>query len=212
MSAEKFSVVVGTAAPLMLDNVDTDAIIPGPWMISYGAKFSEGLFGRWRFIGGEPGGADNPEFVLNRPEHRGAKFLIAGHNFGCGSSREHAVWALRDFGIRGVIAKSFGDIFYTNCFKNCFLPLKLPPDEVECIAAAAAVGERPMTVDLLRCVLVTPDARTLELKLDTAHRQTLLDGLDMIGQSLLHERQISDYEARQRAAQPWLYAMIHPRE
>jgi len=144
---------------------------------------------------------------LNRPEYRGAKFLIAGENFGCGSSREHAIWALLGFGMRGVIAKSFGDIFYSNCFKNCFLPLQLPSTEVDSIAAAATADSRPMTIDIEQCVLMTPDSRTVFFQLDHSHRQTLLQGLDMIGQTLLWERQIGEYEMRQRASQPWLHGM-----
>jgi 3-isopropylmalate/(R)-2-methylmalate dehydratase small subunit len=209
MSTEKFSVVSGAAAPFMMDNVDTDAIIPGPWVLSYGARFGEGLFGRWRYTGGERGNPENPDFVLNRREYRQAKFLIAGENFGCGSSREHAVWALRDFGIRSVIAKGFGDIFYSNCLKNCFLPLVLPADEIDRIAAAAesVAGERCMTIDLERCTLTTPDNRTIHFTLDATHRRALLDGLDSIDQTLLHDGEISSFEKHDHISRPWVYTL-----
>jgi 3-isopropylmalate/(R)-2-methylmalate dehydratase small subunit len=212
MSTEKFSVVSGPAAPLMIDNVDTDAIIPAPWVLSFGSRFSEGLFGRWRYTGGERGNPENPEFILNRPAYRQAKFLIAGENFGCGSSREHAVWALRGFGIRSVIAKGFGDIFYSNCFKNCFLPLALPADEVDRLAATAesVAGERPMSIDLERCTLTTPDDRILHFELDATHRRALLDGLEFIDQTLLHAAEIELFERRDRLSRPWIHALPPP--
>jgi len=209
VGTEKFGVVSGPAAPLMIDNVDTDAIVPGPWVLSYGARFSEGLFGRWRYAGGERGNPENPNFILNRPAYRQAKFLIAGENFGCGSSREHAVWALREFGIRSVIAKGFGDIFYSNCFKNCFLPLVLPAAEVDRLAASAesVAGERPMTIDLEHCTLTSPDNRTIHFHLDETHRRALLDGLDFIGQTMLHDGDIAQFEKRDQALRPWIYAL-----
>lgn len=209
MSTEKFSVVTGTAAPLMMDNVDTDAILPAPWVLSYGTRFGEGLFGRWRYVGGEGGNPENPDFILNRPVYRAAKFLIAGENFGCGSSREHAVWALRDFGIRCVIAKGFGDIFYSNCFKNCFLPLTLPAEEVDRIAATAESvdGKQPLTIDLERCTLTTPDNRTIHFQLDATHRRALLDGLDFIDQTMLYDDDICRFEQQDRMLRPWIYAL-----
>ena len=207
-----FTVVTGTAAPLDRANVDTDAIIPKQYLKSIRRTgFGPFLFDDWRYR--DPGDLSidpatrrpNPDFVLNRPQHRGASILLARENFGCGSSREHAVWALADHGFRCVIAPSFADIFFSNCFKNGFLPLVLPADAVSRLfAAVAADPALAVTVDL-PAQRVRWGRDEIAFEIDAARKRTLVEGLDEIGLTLQHADRIRAYEARRRAEAPWLF-------
>jgi 3-isopropylmalate/(R)-2-methylmalate dehydratase small subunit len=206
-----FTVVTGTAAPLDRANVDTDAIIPKQYLKSIRKTgFGPFLFDDWRYL--DPGDLSidpakrrpNPDFVLNRPQHRGASFLLARENFGCGSSREHAVWALAGYGFRGVIAPGFADIFFSNCHKNGFLPVVLPADRIDALFAAVAADPRAMLeVDLPRQSVrwAGGDAR---FDIDPLHKHKLLEGLDEIGLTLQHAADIRAYESRRRSEAPWL--------
>jgi 3-isopropylmalate/(R)-2-methylmalate dehydratase small subunit len=209
---DKFTVLNGIVAPLDRANVDTDAIIPKQFLKSikrsgYGAN----LFDAWRYKDvGEPGmdnakRVPNPDFVLNQPRYQGASILLARKNFGCGSSREHAPWALADYGFRAVIAPSFADIFYNNCFKNGLLPIVLTELRIDHLfhEVNAFPGYR-LTVDLQRQVVI---AGSTEIPFDVdAHRKhCLLNGLDDIGLSLLQADKIRAFEARRRVEQPWLF-------
>jgi 3-isopropylmalate/(R)-2-methylmalate dehydratase small subunit len=210
---EPFRVHTGLVAPLDRANVDTDAIIPKQFLKSIKrAGFGPNLFDAWRYLDhGEPGmdprsRRPNPDFVLNQPRYQGATILLARRNFGCGSSREHAPWALADYGFRAILAPSYADIFYNNCFKNGLLPIVLPESQIDRLFADAAVfpGYR-LTVDLERQVVATPDGSlTLPFDVDPFRRHCLLNGFDDIGLTLQHADEIRAYEAKHLAAQPWL--------
>jgi 3-isopropylmalate/(R)-2-methylmalate dehydratase small subunit len=205
---QKFIKVTGIAAPLLQDNVDTDAIIPVPWLKTHGADLRQGLFARWRYFEGDIDNlVPNPEFVLNRTEYTNTCVLVAKRNFGCGSSREQAVWALLKFGIRVVIAESFGDIFYNNCFNNGLLPIRLPATQLKIVADSVVTdaGRHPMTVDLETRQITAPDGAVVSFEIDPARRQTLLEGLDMIGISLKHEAAIAAFQERDRVSRSWIY-------
>ncbi len=203
---EKVSRIAGVAAPMMVDNIDTDAIIPVPWMTKADVDFGQALFANWRYQD-EAGAVDRPDFILNREPFRGARILVAGTNFGCGSSREHAVWALLGFGIRSVIAPSFSDIFYENSCKNGLLAVSLPADAVADIGAKLDGGDAglEMTVDLEACTVTGPDARTRPFDIDPARRTALLEGLDEIGMTLKDAEAIAAFQARDRDSRPWIY-------
>ena len=200
---EKFTTLSATAAPLPMINVDTDKIIPKQFLRTIKRTgLSEGLFYEMRF---DEQGKPKPGFVLDEPAYRHAQILITGANFGCGSSREHAPWALLDAGIRCVIAPSFGDIFYNNCFKNGILPVELPKAEVDLLMDDAQRGANAVvTVDLESQEITGPDGGTLHFEVDPFRKHCLLNGLDDIGLSLEKVAKIDDYEARQRQEQPWL--------
>ena len=200
---EKFTTLSATAAPLPMINVDTDKIIPKLFLRTIKRTgLAEGLFYEMRF---DEQGKPKPGFVLDEPAYRNAQILIAGENFGCGSSREHAPWALLDFGIRCVIAPSFGDIFYNNCFKNGILPIELPKEQVDLLMDDAQRGANAVvTVDLESQEITGPDGGTLHFEVDPFRKHCLLNGLDDIGLSLEKVAKIDDYEARQRQEQPWL--------
>ena len=200
---EKFAVLKGVAAPLMLANVDTDCIIPMERL----TRYSRGELGPWAFesLRYLADGSANPQFVLNQTPWRGAQILLAAENFGCGSSRETAVWALWEIGLRCVIAPSFGDIFYGNCFQNGMLPLRLPAAEVEALATEARRGAGEITVDLQAQRIVTVTGRTIAFDIDPGRREALLQGLDAIGQTLRHAAKIDAFQARERERRPWLY-------
>jgi 3-isopropylmalate/(R)-2-methylmalate dehydratase small subunit len=209
---EKFSILNGIVAPLDRANVDTDAIIPKQFLKSIKrAGFGPNLFDAWRYRDvGQPGMDNsrrplNPDFVLNQPRYKGASILLARKNFGCGSSREHAPWALEDYGFRAIIAPSFADIFYNNCFKNGLLPIVLTEMRVDHLfnEVNAFPGYR-LTIDLQRQVVV---AGSTEIPFDVdAHRKhCLLNGFDDIGLSLQHADEIRAFEARRRVEQPWLF-------
>ena len=202
---QPFTKLTGIAAALPMVNVDTDKIIPAKWLktikrTGLGVALFESM--RYRDDGGE-----NPDFVLNREPYRRAEILIADDNFGCGSSREHAPWALLDFGIRCVIAPSFADIFHNNCFKNGILPIVLPKDQVDLLLREAADAEDPtFTIDLDRQEIHRPTGNEVyKFDIDPHKKHCLLNGLDDIGQTMERKTKIDNFEARQRAAEPWLY-------
>ena len=200
---EKFTVLKGVAAPLMLANVDTDVIIRMERL----SRLARGELGPWAFesLRYLPDGSENPQFLLNQPPWRGASILLAAENFGCGSSRETAVWALWDLGVRCVIAPSFGDIFYGNCFQNGMLPVRLPAAEVEALAAEARGGATEISVDLEAQQLLTPSGRAIAFDIELGRRKALLEGMDAIGVTLSHEADIARFQARDRIERPWLY-------
>jgi len=211
---EKFTTLNGLVAPLDRANVDTDQVIPKQFLKSiHRSGFGPNLFDSWRYLNtGEPGMDNskrplNADFVLNQPRYKGASILLARENFGCGSSREHAPWALLDYGFRCVIAPSFGDIFFNNCFKNGLLPVVLKDAEVDRIFhdVAAFPGFR-LTVDLAQQVVAYPDtSRAFRFEIDPFRKHCLLNGLDEIGLTLQHAEKIRAFEARRKAEQPWLF-------
>ena len=200
---DRFTTLTGVAAPLPMINVDTDMIIPKQYLKTIRRTgLGKHLFEELRRT---PDGEEIPDFVLNRAPWREAKILVGGANFGCGSSREHAPWALLDFGIRCVIAPSFADIFYGNCFQNGMLPIELPESEVEALMRAAEGGENhTFTVDLAAQTVVYPGG-AVSFDIDPFRKRCLLEGLDNIGLTLAKTAAIDAFEAKQRAAQPWLY-------
>jgi 3-isopropylmalate/(R)-2-methylmalate dehydratase small subunit len=210
---EKFTVLDGLVAPMDKANVDTDAIIPKQFLKSIRRTgFGPNLFDAWRYLDeGQPdkpneGRPLNPDFVLNQPRYRGAKILLARENFGCGSSREHAPWALLEYGFRAIVAPSYGDIFYNNCFKNGLLPIMLKASEVDALLhdVAAFPGFR-LVVDLERQTVATPDgAKAMRFEVDAFRKYCLLNGLDDIGLTLRHADKIRAFEEKRRAEQPWL--------
>ncbi len=204
---EKFTVLKAVAAPLPLVNVDTDMIIPASFLKTIKRTgLGKGLFKTMRY---DDSGAEKPDFILNKAPFRHAKILIAGANFGCGSSREHAPWALIDFGIRCVIAPSFADIFYGNSFKNGILCIVLPQDVIDALAAKAESGNTAggeFTIDLEHESITAPDGSVVKFGLDATKRNHLLNGLDDIGLTLRHVGNIKSFEEKQRREQPWLSA------
>lgn len=205
---DSFTTVAGPAAPFLQPNIDTDIIIPIQRLVGTGR---EGLgpyaFERLRYL---PDGGDNPDFVLNRPQYRDAPVLLAGPNFGCGSSREGAVWALKGMGFRAVIAPSFGDIFFNNCFQNGVLPVALPEEVIHRIAAEteASQGARHTTVDLQRQVVVTPEGAEIPFTIDARKRDALLEGLDDIALTLRLKDRILAWQAADRAARGWAWETV----
>ena len=201
---EKFTQLSAGAAPLMRPNIDTDTIIPVKRLIGY-QRHELGAFALepYRF---RPDGSENPDFVLNQPRYRGAKILITAENFGCGSSRESAVWALMAYGFRCIIAPGFGDIFHNNAFQNGLLPIRLPREEVDRIAEELAGAPSPaMTVDLHSCTIATPAGRTVAFEIDGERRQALLEGRDEIAMTLLRDADIAAFQIHDRVARPWIY-------
>jgi 3-isopropylmalate/(R)-2-methylmalate dehydratase small subunit len=200
---EKFTTLTGVAAPLKLINVDTDMIIPKQYLKTIKRTgLGTGLFAEMRY---DDNGKENPEFVLNKPAYRQAKVLVAGDNFGCGSSREHAPWALMDFGIRCVISTSFADIFYNNCFKNGILPIKVSPEDLEKLFDDADRGSNAtLTIDLASQEIRGPDGGTIKFDVDAHRKHCLLNGLDDIGLTLEKDDKIVDFEKKDASARPWL--------
>lgn len=211
---EKFEKMTGIVAPLDRANVDTDAIIPKQFLKSVARTgFGPNLFDEWRYLDhGEPGMDNtsrplNPDFVLNQPRYAGASILLARKNFGCGSSREHAPWALLDYGFRVVIAPSFADIFYNNCFKNSILPIVLDEGVVdELFHAVVAQPGYQLAVDLEAQTLTTADGQTIHFEIEAFRKHCLLQGLDEIGLTLQHADDIRAYEQRRREQAPWLFS------
>ncbi|MFQ5763998.1 MAG: 3-isopropylmalate dehydratase small subunit [Rhodospirillales bacterium] len=201
---EKFTTLTGVAAPLDMINVDTDMVIPKQFLTTIARTgLGKGLFFEMRF---DSEGNENPDFVLNKSPYRDAKILITGENFGCGSSREHAPWALLDFGIRCVIAPSFADIFHTNCIKNGILPVALPKAAVETLMAAAGQGANAtFTVDLEKQTVTGPDGAELVFESGAFEKHCLLNGLDDISLTMENAAGIDTFEERQKASLPWLY-------
>jgi 3-isopropylmalate/(R)-2-methylmalate dehydratase small subunit len=196
----------GLVMPLNRANVDTDAIIPARYLKSIKRTgFSEALFGNWRYL--EDGVTPDPDFVLNEPRYKNATVLLARENFGCGSSREHAPWALKDYGFRCLISSGFADIFYNNCFNNGILPITLSAAEVEELfqEVDAEPGLR-LRVDLTEQTVIAPGGRTFKFEIDPFKRESLLQGLDNIGLTLSHSDAIDQYEQRRQTEAPWLFA------
>ncbi|HKD57048.1 MAG TPA: 3-isopropylmalate dehydratase small subunit [Hyphomicrobiaceae bacterium] len=199
---QKFTKLTAVAAPLPMINVDTDAIIPKQFLKTIKRTgLGKHLFHELRY---DEEGGDVADFVLNKPAYRKAQILVAGDNFGCGSSREHAPWALLDFGIRCVISTSFADIFYNNCFQNGILPIKVSPDDLDKLMDDANRGANAtITVDLENQEIRGPDGGVVKFEMDPFRKRCLLEGLDNIGLTLQNETAIGDYEAKAAAARPW---------
>jgi 3-isopropylmalate/(R)-2-methylmalate dehydratase small subunit len=201
---EKFTVVTGLAAPLMKANIDTDVIIPAKCLVGHQRnELGAFAFEAHRYRSDR---TENPDFVLNQHRYRGANILITGENFGCGSSRESAVWALTGLGFRCVIAPSFGDIFTGNAFQNGMLLIRLPKEQVERLAAELERCASPtITVDLQSRMIVAPSGDEMPFEIDTERRQALLEGRDEIGMTLTRELEIFAFQERDRAERPWIY-------
>jgi 3-isopropylmalate/(R)-2-methylmalate dehydratase small subunit len=199
----KFTTLTGVAAPLPMINIDTDKIIPKQYLKTIERSgLGKGLFDEMRYHGD---GSENAEFILNQPAYRQAKILITGDNFGCGSSREHAPWALLDFGISCIIAEDFADIFYNNCFKNGVLPIRLDAATIEQLMADAQNGANAVfTIDLENQTISRPDGHSVAFEIDPFRKHCLLNGLDDIGLTLEKAPAIDRFEHRQRVSQPWL--------
>ncbi|GAB4233439.1 MAG: 3-isopropylmalate dehydratase small subunit [Methyloligellaceae bacterium] len=200
---EKFTQLTGIAAPLNIINIDTDAIIPKQYLKTISRTgLGKALFSEMRYL---EDGSENPDFVLNKPAYRNAQILIAGENFGCGSSREHAPWALLDFGIRCIIAPSFADIFYNNCFKNGILPIVLPQEDVDKLLDDAERGANArLTIDLEKQEITGPDGGVIKFDIDPFRKHCLLNGLDDIGLTMAKADKIRSYEEKVSAQRPWL--------
>jgi 3-isopropylmalate/(R)-2-methylmalate dehydratase small subunit len=202
---DKFTRLEGVAAPLMRQNVDTDVVIRIERLVNLPKEeLGPYCFESIRYL---PDGAENPDFVGNQAAYRGAPILLARENFGCGSSREGAVWALMGMGVKAVIAPSFGDIFFNNCFQNGVLPVALPLAEVELLAeeTRAAPGNARVTVDLERQVVVSPRGREIPFELDPRRRHAMLNGLDDIGVTLTYKDRIEAWQAKDRTERPWVW-------
>ena len=206
---EKFTKLTGVAAPLPMINIDTDKIFPAVYLKTIKRTgLSKHLFEEIRF---RADGSENPDFVLNKPPYRHAQIIVAGDNFGCGSSREHAPWALLDFGIRCVIAPSFADIFYNNCFKNGLLPIALPKEIVDELMRDAERGANAvLTIDLENQTISRPDGQVVSFEIDPFRKHCLLNGLDDIGLTEQKEGAIAGYEQRLRAQKPWQASLTRP--
>jgi 3-isopropylmalate/(R)-2-methylmalate dehydratase small subunit len=199
---EPFRKLEGVAAPLKIVNVDTDKIIPKQYLKTIKRTgLGKGLFSELRF---DDAGQERPDFVLNQPAYRHAKILVAGDNFGCGSSREHAPWALLDFGIRCVISTSFADIFYNNCFKNGILPITVTPEQLDLLFDDAERGANAtLTIDLEVQEIRGPDGGTITFDLDPFRKHCLLNGLDDVGLTMAKKPAIDSFETRMAEARPW---------
>ena len=200
---DKFTTLEGVAAPLDQINVDTDMIIPKQYMkTTKRTGLGKGLFAEKRY---RDDGTENPDFVLNKPAYRKAKILVADDNFGCGSSREHAPWALLDFGIRSVISTSFGDIFYNNCFKNGILPIKVSREDLDKLFDDAERGANAtLSIDLAKQEIRGPDGGVVTFEIDQHRKHCLLNGLDDIGLTLEKKSKIDNYEGKAKTERPWL--------
>ena len=206
---QPFRVLTATAAPLLHDNIDTDVIIRIEKLVGMADRSDLGpwCFGALRYL---PDGAENPEFVLNQTPHRGSQILLAGANFGCGSSREGAVWAMMQMGLKAVLAPSFGEIFYNNCFQNSLLPVTLDRCSIEEIVSElqpVSVGGL-VTVDLERQRVLSPRGKEYAFEIPRLPREALLEGLDEIGLSLKREAAIAAYQVRDRKLRPWIYQTV----
>ena len=189
-------------APLPMANIDTDQIIPKQFLKTVERDgLGKGLFYDLRFDGE---GREKPDFVLNRAAYQGASILVAGDNFGCGSSREHAPWALLDFGLRCVIAPSFADIFYNNCFENGLLPIALPEDQIKALMDEAKGGNHIFSVDLESQTVISPAGKRFDFTIDAGRKEKLLKGLDAVGETLQHAGDIDSFEDRRRMREPWM--------
>ena len=200
---EKFEKLTGIAAPMPLVNIDTDMIIPKVFLKSIARTgFGKNLFDEMRY---NRDGTEIEDFVLNKPQYRNSEILVAGDNFGCGSSREHAPWAIADFGIKCVVSTSFADIFFNNCFKNSILPVVLPQEQVDVLMKDAEKGENArMTVDLEAQEITTSDGEVIKFEVDGFKKQCLLEGLDDIGQTLQKQSSVEAYEGKMAQERPWV--------
>jgi 3-isopropylmalate/(R)-2-methylmalate dehydratase small subunit len=209
---KKFTKLDGLVVPLDRANVDTDAIIPKQFLKSIKRSgFGPNAFDEWRYLDhGEPDMDNskrplNPDFVLNKPRYKGAQILLARENFGCGSSREHAPWALEDYGFRAIIAPSFADIFYNNCFKNGLLPIRLDAEKVDALFCEVEANEGyRLAIDLAGQAVATPGGKVFPFEIDAFRKHCLLNGLDDIGLTLQHVDEIAAFEAKHLAEEPWL--------
>jgi len=201
---EKFTTLRGVAAPLPMVNVDTDMIIPKNFLKTIKRTgLKDGLFYEMRWTAD----GQKKDFILDQPAYQNAKIIVSGPNFGCGSSREHAPWALLDFGIRCVISESFADIFYNNCFKNGILPIKVPKDVIDKLMDDASRGSNAVIeVDLEKQEIKGPDGGTVHFDIDPFRKRCLLEGLDDIGLTMEKKSEIDDFEQKQKESQPWLHA------
>jgi len=211
---EKFVRLEGLVAPLDRNNVDTDAIIPKQFLKSIKRSgFGPNAFDEWRYMDvGQPGQdasqrPKNPNFVLNQARYQGAQVLLTRANFGCGSSREHAPWALLDFGFKAIIAESFADIFFNNCYKNGIVPIVLPAAEIEALfRQVEATPGYKLTVDLQAQAVIRPDGYGIAFQIDPFRKECLINGWDDIGLTLRHAEKIREFEEKRRISQPWLFA------
>ena len=201
---QAFTTLTGTVAPLNRGDVDTDQIIPKQYLKTiHRTGLKEGLFADWR---SRADGSPDPEFFTNQPRYQNASILLTGENFGCGSSREHAPWALLDYGIRSILAPSFADIFYNNCFQNGILPVVLTPQEIQTLFERTDSRDLyQVTVDLPQQVVVLPEGERYAFTVDPFRKDCMIKGLDGIGLTLQHEAAISDYEGRRSKEVPWLF-------
>jgi 3-isopropylmalate/(R)-2-methylmalate dehydratase small subunit len=208
---QKFSVLEAIAAPIMRINIDTDVIIPSREMKRVSKDgLSDGMFSNWRYT--EPGGREeNPDFILNQEPYRQAQILLSGDNFGCGSSREHAVWALAEWGIKAIVTPGFGNIFYGNCVRNGILPVQLDNAVVEELAeqVEADPAKNKLKVDLLNCTVTAPDGTTHSFQIAPADQEMLLEGLDGIAITMRRDDEILAFQARDRLKRPWIYLEGH---
>ena len=205
---DSFTSITATAVPFLRKNVDTDVIIPIQRLVGSGRTgLGPHAFERMRYL---PDGSDNPDFPLNRPEYKGSKLLLADENFGCGSSREGAVWALMGMVVRCVIAPSFGDIFFANCFQNGLLPVRLPIEVIRRIAeeTQASPSNARTTVDLERCVVITPSGAEIPFDVDTRKREAMLHGLDDIALTKRHAEAIAAWREKDQAARAWAWDSV----
>ena len=201
---QKFKKLTSVAAPLPMINIDTDCIIPKQFLKTIKRTgLGKNLFYELRY---DEQGKDKPDFVLNKPAYKGAQILVTGENFGCGSSREHAPWALLDYGIRCVISTSFADIFYNNCFQNGILPIKVSPEDLEKLFDDAERGANAtLTIDLEKQEIRGPDGGCIKFELDAFRKHCLLNGLDDIGLTMQKAANIDSFEAKAKVGQPWLW-------
>lgn len=201
---DKFNKLTAVAAPMPLVNIDTDMIIPKQYLKTIKRSgLGKNLFAEMRY---EDDGSENEDFVLNKPAYRNAEILVAGDNFGCGSSREHAPWALKDFGIRCVISTSFADIFHNNCFRNGILPIEVSHEDLEKLMDDAERGANAtISVDLEAQEIHGPDGGVIKFEIDHFNKHCLMEGLDEIGLTLKKEDKVTDYEEARKLDQPWLY-------
>ncbi|QPP08816.1 3-isopropylmalate dehydratase small subunit [Streptomyces bathyalis] len=201
---EKFITHDGIAVPLARTNVNTDDIIPARFLKSVRRTgFGISLFANWRYL--EDGSTPDPNFVLNQPGYEDASILVAGENFGCGSSREHAPWALREYGFRCIIAPGFADIFHNNCFNSSILPIVLASSEVDALLGSLEPGASTLHIDLPEQSVTTGDGSTFRFEIDPFKKNSVMEGLDNIGWSLSHKDEILAYEKRRRQEVPWLF-------
>jgi len=208
---EKFTVLKAIAAPIMRINIDTDVIIPSREMKRVSKEgLSDGMFSNWRYT--EPGGREeNPDFILNKEPYRQAEILLSGDNFGCGSSREHAVWAMSEWGIKAIITPGFGNIFYGNCVRNGILPVKLDSAVVEDLAkqVEADPTNNQITVDLRNCAVTAPDGTAHSFEIAPADQEMLLEGLDGIAVTMRRDDEILGFQSRDRLKRPWIYLTVN---